>query len=157
VIEDRHAPSAACSYEAPGGFLAAFYGGLILWTLITVVLIGGKVFRAEWADMFQLFSIAFIMAMTWYFSMSVYYRVRLEKDGSVQLASFRRVLTTHSRNVALIEGPHLPIGFVRFRLEGEKAYLFCVMNNPELREVLLGIWKANPALRVKNVGILDST
>jgi hypothetical protein len=31
------------------------------------------------------------------------------------------------------------------------------MNNPELRGVLLGIWKANPALRVKNVGILDST
>jgi hypothetical protein len=148
------ASTAARTYQAPRTYVGIFYGALVAWTVICIFLLGLKVTRSEWGDAFQLFTIAFIMAMTWYFSMGVYYRVRMEEDGTIQLTSFKRVLRTHPRNVALIEGPHLPIGFVRFRLEGEKAYLFSVSRNAELQEILLGIWKANPALRVKNLGIL---
>jgi hypothetical protein len=150
-----HATTAARRYQAPSIYVGIFYAALVLWTLTSVLLIGLKVTRSEWGDVFQLLTIAFIMAMTWYFSMGVYYRVDLEEDGTVRLTSLRRILTAHSRKVALIEGPHLPIGFVRFRLEGEKAYLFCVVKNAELQEILLAIWKANPDLKVKNLGMLN--
>jgi hypothetical protein len=94
---------------------------------------------------------AFIIAMTWYFSMGISYRVNVEEDGTVQLTSFRKVLKVHSQKMELIEGPHLPIGFIRFRLEREKAYLFCVVKNRELQKILLAIRKANPDIKFKNL------
>jgi hypothetical protein len=51
----------------------------------------------------------------------------------------------------LIEGPHLPIGFIRFRLEREKAYLFCVAKDKELQKILFAIRKANPDIKFKNL------
>jgi hypothetical protein len=98
---------------------------------------------------------AFIIAMTWYFSMGISYRVNVEEDGTVQLTSFRRILRVHSQKMELIEGPHLPIGFIRFRLEREKAYLFCVVNAKELKKILLAIQKANPDIKFKNLRITN--
>jgi hypothetical protein len=57
--------------------------------------------------------------------------------------------------MALIEGPPLPLGFIRLRLEGEKAYLFCVVRNAELQNILLALWKANPELKFKNLRLLN--
>jgi hypothetical protein len=142
-------------YQAPRIYVIIFYVALVSWTIICILLIGLKVTRSEWSDLFQLFTIAFIMAMTWYFSMGIYYRVSLEEDGTIQLTSFRRILRTHSRKMALIEGPHFPIGFICFRGEGEKAYLFCVVKNKELQKILLAIWKANPDLKFKNLRLLN--
>jgi hypothetical protein len=93
--------------------------------------------------------------MTWYFSMGISYRVNVEEDGTVQLTSFRRILRVHSQKMELIEGPHLPIGFIRFRLEREKAYLFCVIKNRELQKILLAIRKANPDIKFKNLRIIN--
>lgn len=150
-----NASTAIHSYQAPSIYVGAFYAALVLWTLTSTLLIGLKVTRSEWGDLFQLFTIAFIVAMTWYFSVGVYFRVHVEEDGTIQLGSFRRIRRAHSRQVALIEGPHLPIGFLRFRLEGEKAYLFCVMTNTELQNILRVIWTKNPELKTKNLGIIN--
>jgi hypothetical protein len=138
-------------YQAPMIYMGIFYAMLVVWTIICILIIGFKVTQSEWGNLFQLFMIAFIIAMTWYFSMGISYRVNVEEDGTVQLTSFRRILRVHSRKMELIEGPHLPIGFIRFRLEREKAYLFCVIKNKELQKILLAIRKANPDIKFKNI------
>ena len=132
-------------------YMGIFYAMLVAWTITCIVLIGFKLTQSEWGNLFQLFMIAFIIAMTWYFSMGISYRVNVEEDGTIQLTSFRRILRVHSRKMELIEGPHLPIGFIRFRLEREKAYLFCVIKNKELQKILLAIRKANPDIKFKNL------
>jgi hypothetical protein len=142
-------------YQAPMIYVGVFYAALVIWTIVCVVLIGLKLTQSEWGNLLQLFMIAFIIAMTWYFSMGVSYRVTVEEDGTVQLTSFRRILRVHSRKMELIEGPQLPIGFIRFRLEREKAYLFCVVKNRGLEKVLFAIRKANPDIKFKNLR-LDS-
>jgi hypothetical protein len=149
VLTDVH------GYQAPMIYLGIFYAALVTWTIICVLLIGFKVTQSEWANLFQLFMIAFIIAMTWYFSMGISYKVNVEEDGTIQLTSFRRILRVDSRKMELIEGPHLPIGFIRFRLEREKAYLFCVVKNKELQKILIAIWKANPDIKFKNLRIIN--
>ena len=141
----------AHGYQAPMIYMGIFYAMLVAWTIICILLIGFKVTQSEWGNLFQLFMFAFIIAMTWYFSMGISYRVNVEEDGIVQLTSFRRILRIHSQNMELIEGPHLPIGFIRFRLEREKAYLFCVAKDKELQKILFAIRKANPDIKFKNL------
>jgi hypothetical protein len=51
----------------------------------------------------------------------------------------------------MVEGPHLPLGFIRFRLEREKAYLFGVPKNRDLQQILEIIRKTNPEIRFKNL------
>jgi hypothetical protein len=143
----------AHEYQAPMLYVGFFYAALVAWTIVCIFFISLKVTQSELGNLFQLFMIAFIIAMTWYFSMGVSYRINVEEDGTVQLTSFRRILRVHSRKMELIEGPHLTIGFIRFRLEREKAYLFCVARNKELQKILLTIWKANPDIKFKNVNL----
>jgi hypothetical protein len=147
----------AYEYQAPVVYVGLFYVALVAWTIICILFISFKVTQSEWGNLFQLFMIAFIIAMTWYFSMGISYRVNVEEDGTVQLTSFRRILRIHSKKMELIEGTHLPIGFIRFRLEREKAYLFCVARNKELQKILLTIRKANPDIKFKNVRITNLT
>jgi hypothetical protein len=128
-----------------------FYGMLVAWTIICILLIGFKVTQSEWGNLFQLFMFAFIIAMTWYFSMGISYRIKLEEDGTIQLTSFRRILRVHSQKMELIEGPHLPVGFIRFRLEREKAYLFCVVKDKTLQQILSRIREANPDIKFRNL------
>jgi hypothetical protein len=142
-------------YQAPMIYMGIFYAMLVAWTIICILLIGFKVTQSEWSNLFQLFMFAFIIAMTWYFSMGISYRANVEENGTVQLTSFRRILRVHSQKMELIEGPHLPIGFIRFRLEREKAYLFCVIKNKELQKILLAIRKANPDIKFKNLRITN--
>jgi hypothetical protein len=141
----------AHEYHAPIIYVGIFYGALIAWTIICVFFISFKVTQSEWGNLFQLFMIAFIIAMTWYFSMGISYQVNLEEDGTVQLRSFRRILRVHPKKIEVIEGPQLPIGFVRFRLEREKAYLFCRVRNKELQKILLAIREANSDIKFKNL------
>jgi hypothetical protein len=142
-------------YQAPTIYMTAFYVLLVAWTIICIFLIGFKLTQSEWGNLLQLFMIAFIIAMTWYFSMGISYRVNMEEDGTLRLTSFRRILRIDSRKMELIEGPHLPIGFIRFRLEREKAYLFCVVKNKELQKILLAVRKANPDIKFKNLQIIN--
>jgi hypothetical protein len=136
-------------YQAPIIYLVIFYTALVAWTVICVLLIGFKMSQSEWGNAIQLFMIAFIIAMTWYFSMGISYRVNLEEDGTLRLTSFRRILRIDSRKMELIEGPHLRIGFIRFRLEREKAYLFCVVKDKTLQQILSRIREVNPDIKFK--------
>jgi hypothetical protein len=79
----------------------------------------------------------------------------LEEDGILRLTSFRRILRVDPKKMELIEGPHLPIGFIRFRLEREKAYLFCVVKDRELQKILFAIRQANPDIKFKNLRVTD--
>jgi hypothetical protein len=137
----------AYEYQAPMIYVGIFYGALVAWTIISIFLLGLK----QWMNWFQLFMIVFIFMMTWYFSMGISYKINVEEGGTVQLTSFRRILRADSRNIELIEGPHLPIGFVRFKLEREKVYLFCVIGNAKLQRILSDIRSSNPDIKCKNL------
>ncbi len=99
--------------------------------------------------MLWLLMIALVLAFTWYFSLRISYSIRMAGDGRIELTSFRRVVTTHPREITLVEGPFLPIGFVRFKLEKEKVYLFCLMHDQALLEILKAIGKLNPDVKFK--------
>ncbi|MGQ9645451.1 MAG: hypothetical protein ACUVWO_02805 [Thermodesulfobacteriota bacterium] len=141
------------TYQAPMIYLGTFYAALVAWTIICILLIGFKLTRAEWGNLLQLFMIAFIIAMTWYFSMGISYRANVEEDGTLRLTSFRRVLRIDSKKMELIEGPHLPIGFIRFRLEREKAYLFCLVKDKTLQQILFRIRELNPDVKFKSLSL----
>ena len=138
-------------YRAPSIYVGLFYLVLLAWTVISVFIMGAK----GWINWFQLFMVAFIFVMTWYFSLGISYKVEIKDDGKLELVSFRRLISTHSTKITMVEGPHLPLGFIRFRLEREKAYLFGVPRNRDLQQVLSVIRKTNPDIRFKNL-TLDS-
>ena len=130
-------------------YLGIFYAALVAWTVICILLIGLKMTQSQWGNLLQLFMIAFIIAMTWYFSMGIFYRINMEEDGKMQLTSLRRIIHIDPRKIERIQGPQLPVGFIRFRLEREKAYLFCVAKNKNLTQILSRIREANPDIKFK--------
>ena len=134
-------------YRAPKIFVALFYLILVAWTVLSVLYMGTK----GWVSWFQLFMVAFIFVMTWYFSIGISYKAEINDDGKLRLFSFRRQISTHSTKIVMVEGPHLPLGFIRFRLEREKAYLFGVPKNKDLQQILSIIVKTNPDIRLKNL------
>jgi len=127
--------------------VALFYLLLLAWTVLSVLYMGTK----GWVNWFQLFMVAFIFVMTWYFSMGISYKVEINDEGKMELFSFRRVIRLHSTKIVMVEGPHLALGFIRFRLEREKAYLFGVPKNADLQQILSIILKTNPDIRFKNL------
>jgi hypothetical protein len=134
-------------YQAPTIYVALFYLVLLGWTVFSVSIMGAK----GWINWIQLFMVAFIFFMTWYFSLGISYKVKINEDGKLELFSFRRVISTPSTKIAIVEGPHLPLGFIRFRLEREKAYLFGIPRNSDLQQVLSVIRKTNPDIKFKNL------
>jgi hypothetical protein len=141
-------------YEAPLIYPAFFYGLLLAWVAVSVYLLGKKSMEAGWA-VTQLVMVAFVIAYTWYFSLGISYRIRLDQEGGVQLTSFRRVLNIQPADIDMLEGPRfgLPIGFIRFRLAREKAYLFCVVSNGYLERILWRIREANPDIKIRDLAI----
>ncbi len=146
-MRDHGDPARTYTYRPPTIYLALFYLLLLAWTVISVLYMGTK----GWVSWFQLFMVAFILVMTWYFSLGISYKVEIKDDGKLELFSFRRLISTHSTKIAIIEGPHLPLGFIRFRLEREKAYLFGVPRNRDLQQILSVIRKTNPDIKFKNL------
>lgn len=153
MTEKSHDLTETFAYQAPMICLGIFYTALVVWTIICILLIGFKLSQSQWGNAIQLFMIAFIIAMTWYFSMGISYRANVEEDGTLRLTSFRRVLRIDSKKMELIEGPHLPIGFIRFRLEREKAYLFCVVKDKTLQQILFRIRELNPDIKFKSLSL----
>jgi energy-coupling factor transporter transmembrane protein EcfT len=139
------------TYQAPLIYPVVFYGLLAAWTLVCAVLLGAKAYRAEWNSVLQWFMVIFIVFYTWYFSVGISYRIAIDDQGTIELTSLRRVLHVQAEKIPMIEGPPLPIGFVKLRLTREKAYLFCLVKNPELIKVLKAARQANPAIQFKNL------
>ena len=100
---------------------------------------------------FGLIMIIFIVLITCYFSLGISHRIEMLESGQLQLISIRRTIQTHVEEVHFIEGPHIPIGFLRFRLEAEKAYLFYVAGSDALKDVLQQIRKVNPDIDFKRL------
>lgn len=134
-------------YQAPTIFVTFFYLILFAWTVVSVSLIGGK----GWVNWFQFFMVAFVFVMTWYFSMGISYKAEINDEGELELISFRRKINIHSKKIDIVEGPHLPLGFIRFRLEREKAYLFGVPKDQNLQQILSILYKTNPDIKFKNL------
>jgi hypothetical protein len=117
------------------------------------VLIGSKTISAGW-PLFQLLMIAFVLGYTWFFSLGISYRIYINESGTIELTSFRRVLSVKAHAISLVEGPRLafmPYSFIRFRLEREKAYLFCRITDDELQQVLKKMRFANREMKFKGV------
>jgi hypothetical protein len=114
-------------------------------------LIGLKANQWGWANLSTLLMIAFILAYTWYFSAAISYRVVVRDDGCIRLTSFRRTIEADAAKIRLIEGPHLPVGFLRLRLEREKAYMFCVIRDEAFKRTLSLIRAANPDIKFKRL------
>ena len=145
-MKNQKGPARTYIYRAPLIYVALFYLILLGWTVFSVSIMGAK----GWVNWGQLFMVAFVFVMTWYFSLGISYKAEINEDGKLELTSFRRLISTDSTKIAMVEGPHLPLGFIRFRLEREKAYLFGIPGNRELQEVLSVIRKTNPDIRFKN-------
>jgi hypothetical protein len=151
MLKDSSDSTKTFVYQAPTIYVALFYLLLLAWTVISVFIMGAK----GWINWFQLFMVAFIFVMTWYFSLGISYKVEIKEDGKLELFSIRRLISIHSTKIAMVEGPHLPIGFIRFRLEREKAYLFGIPRYRDLQQILSVIRKTNPDIKFKNL-ILES-
>ena len=136
-------------YKAPTSYVGVFFLLLAAWTIASAILLSGRALRAEVGEIGQWLMILFVVAYTWYFSFGIFYKVSLDHEGSIVLTSFRRIIRTKAELIEMIEAPHFFFGFVRFRLEREKAYLFAIPSNEELRRVLISIRRINPDLKAK--------
>lgn len=134
-------------YKVPTLYLLIFYTLLISWTVTSVLLFGIK----GWKSWFQLIMVTFIFIFTWYFSLGIFYKVTIGNNGILELTSFRRTLKISPREIGLIEGPHLPVGFIRFHLEKEKVFLFCVLKNSKLQQILDHLRSLNPDIKSRNL------
>ena len=138
-------------YQAPRIYVILFYACLSAWTIVSVLLLGSKYAQHGRADLTQVLMIGFIFAVTWYFSLGIFYRIRIEENGDIELTSFRRTIQTQPQKIELVEGPLFPIGFVRFRIEREKVYLFCMAKDENLHRVLSLIRTRNPDIKFKSL------
>jgi hypothetical protein len=138
-------------YQAPTLYVLLFYLVISAWTIASVLFFSIKYEETGKADLTQLAIFAFLLGMTWYFSLGISYRIEIEENGNIRLKSFRRMIQTRAQDIGLVQGPLLPIGFLRLRLEREKAYLFCMANDAALGQVLSLIRAKNPDVKFKSL------
>ena len=140
-------------YNSPPWMVWAFYGLLIAWTLVSVVMLGRRAVAADWSSLGQWAMIAFVVAYTWFFSVGIFYRAGLDQDDQLVLWSLRRVVRIDPMEMPLVEGPHIAWGFVRFRLPREKGYLFACTGDDDLHRLLWRLRGLNPELKLKHIEI----
>jgi len=136
-------------YRAPALYLWIFYLLLVAWAAVCIILIGSKAAASGWA-LGQLLMIAFVLAYTWYFSLGIVYRLRVQGNGPAELVSFRRTIRLEASQIQAIEAPKLPLGFIRLKLEREKVYIFCRVQDQALQGLLAVLRKANPEIKLKS-------
>ena len=139
-------------YRTPDGLIRGFYGLLGLWTLACLVLFVVRGSVLDWSNYGQWAMIGFVMAFTWHWSLGVFHSLHLDGAGRLHLTGPRRALVVDLEGIALVEGPLLPLGFVRLRLAREKAYVLCRAGDADLSRLLRGLKAAKPALKFKNIG-----
>ena len=137
-MSDTVTPQKYYVYQSPVLFVGIFFGLLIAWTIICLLLIGSIGFSAGW-PLARALMIAFIMAYSWYFALAISYKIRISADGDIELTSFRRVVRVQVEVIGMVEGPKwalIKYGFIRFRLEREKAYMYACITDERIQEVL---------------------
>ncbi len=138
-------------YLAPALYVGIFYLLLAAWVVLCIVLLNSIFNRFGLAGFYRLFMIAFILFYMCYFASAIAYKIEVWEEGHIRLTSFRRIIKTHAEQIPLVEGPHMPVGFIRFRLEREKVYLFCLIHNRFLKKALSVIKSANPDIMFKRL------
>lgn len=136
-------------YQAPTPLVVAFYVILLIWSVISISLIQALLDEKARSGAYPLFMIAFILFYMWYFSLGISYRVEVGDDGAIRLKSLRRTIRTIAEGITVIELPRMGLGFIRFRLKREKAYLFGLTRNALLKTALSAIQKANSDITIK--------
>jgi len=140
-------------YQAPAFFVWIFYllfAAFILVDLTYLVIILNK---AEASYRFPIFMLTFILIFMCYFSTAISYKIEVWENGKIKLTSLRKTIDTKVEDMAYVQGPQLPIGFIKLRLEKEKVYLFAKIGNHSLNKVLTAIKTADPGIkfdRIKN-------
>lgn len=125
-------------YQSPVMFVGIFFGILIVWTVICLSLIGSIGFSPGW-PLARALMITFVMGYSWYFSLAISYKISITADGDIELTSFRRVIRVQAEEIGMVEGPKwalIAYGFIRFRLEREKAYLYSCTTDLEIQKIL---------------------
>jgi hypothetical protein len=125
MMMDPKASTKSYIYQAPILYVAIFYVLLAAWAIVCVIFLGASFNKWGLANFFQLFMFAFVLFYTCYFSAAISYKIEV--------------------------GPHLQVGFIKFRLEREKAYLFCLTHNAFLKTVLVAIKRANSDITFKRL------
>ena len=148
----------ACFYHSPIIFMGIFYLVLLVWTGICLLLMGSIEFNfGEFSlgwPLARMTMIAFVMVYTWYFSLAISYKIGVTERGGIELTSFRRVVRVNVEVIGIVEGPKwaiMPYGFVRFRLEREKAYIFCCITDADFGQFIQIMKTANPDMVLKGV------
>ena len=148
----------ACFYHSPIIFMGIFYLVLLVWTGICLLLMGSiqlsfGEFSFGW-PLARMIMIAFVMVYTWYFSLAISYKIGITESGDIELTSFRRVVRVNVEVIGMVEGPKwaiMPYGFVRFRLEREKAYIFCCITDTDFGQFMQIMKTANPDMTLKGI------
>jgi hypothetical protein len=148
---DPKTPSKSHVYGAPALFVGIFYLLLAAWVVVCLVFLNSIFNEFGLAGLYRLIMISFILCYMCYFAAAISYKIEMREEGDIRLTSFRRIIKTHAEEISLIEGPHLPVGFIKFRLEREKAYLFCLTHNAFLKTVLAAIKSANSDITFKRL------
>ena len=143
MVKDKKASSERYVYQAPALFVGIFYLLLFAWVLFCFLFFESTFSRLGFSLPYGLIMIAFIVFMMCYFSLGISYKIEVGNDGQIRLTSYRRIINTNAEDIQMIEGPHLPLGFIKFRLEREKAYLFSVVTDEGLRNILSSLKRTN--------------
>jgi hypothetical protein len=153
VKDNKKAASESYVYQAPPLFVGIFYLLLAAWVVFCVVFLESVFSRLGLSVLFGLIMIAFIIFYMCYFALALSYKIEVWNDGRIRLTSLRKIFNALAEDIPYIEEPHLPLGFIRFRLEREKGYLFSVTSDASLKKVLSIIRAANPDIRFKKLGL----
>ncbi len=136
-------------YAAPRAVVCFFYLLLAAWTAVSVGFIWARGEKGVGGDLLWWFMIAFVLGFTWYFSLGISYKVEMGREGDLELTSFRRVLHLKPRDISQVEPPFLPWGFLRLKLEREKAYLFCSVTHKDLQGIVKRLVEINPDIKIR--------
>jgi len=140
-------------YYSPTIFMGIFYLVLMVWTGICLLLMGSIEFSFGW-PLARLAMIAFVMVYAWYFALAISYKIGITENGDIELTSLRRVVRVNAEVIGMVEGPKwaiIPYGFVRFRLEREKAYLFCCISDADFEQFMQIMKDINPEMVIKGL------
>ena len=151
MVIDTKIPSKSYIYQAPKLFVKIFYLLLAVWVVVCIVFLNSILAKFGLAGLYRLFMIAPILFYMGYFATGVSYKMEVWDEGHIRLTSYRRIINIHAEEIPIVEGPYLPVGFIRFHLKREKAYLFCRKNNESLKKILPVIGNANPEINFKNL------
>jgi len=121
--------------------------------VVSIVFLGPRAAAGQW-PLGQLLMIAFVLGYTWYFSLGISYKVAAGIEGNIEMTSIRRKVTLQATQISMVEGPRfalLPYAFIKFRMDREKAYVFCNLMSQDLAELFALMKKANKDMGFKSL------